>query len=428
VRLSLRRREVIDVKTRLFVLCAAVLGAAMLVAGSTAAPRAARTLSIVGPWTGADAASFQAVLAAFNKAHPGVTVTYTPATGDVAGVLHGTPTSRPDLAVLSLPRHLSEMKTLAAAGTLKSLDFALPRLRANYAYSWQRLGSVNGTLVGLPFKATNRSAIWFDRAAFRRAGIAAPRSRAELLRAMRALSERRMAPFALSGGPISLPNLFQNVYLMLDGSRRYDSLAAGEIAWTGATVRGALLETARLTTGLAGGTGSLSTDYSAAVQKVFGTPARAAMVPGGSAALPVLYRAKAVRPLSQFGVFAFPRVSGDAPRVIGDADVVVMVRASADAQALIDYLATPEAATIWANRGGFYLSPNRGVKGTAYGSPAIRSLAMNLASANVFRLAIADTMPSSFKETFTRMLVQHIRNPAAAAPLLRQLDAARTGA
>jgi hypothetical protein len=188
-------------------------------------------------------------------------------------------------------------------------------------------------------------------------------------------------------------------------------------------VTDALKAMTRFTDASAGGSRSLDADYSAAVQKVFGTPTRAAMVPGGSAALPVLYSAKAVRPLSQFGVFAFPRINADAPRVIGDADVVVMTKDNDATRALVNYLATPQAATIWAKRGGFFLSPNRGVSMTSYGAPAVRSLAKALASAGVFRLAISDTMPASFTQTFDQMLVQYARDPGSVGPLLTKLNA-----
>jgi ABC-type glycerol-3-phosphate transport system substrate-binding protein len=401
-----------------------VVAVASFAALSVSARSATFDVSVVGPWKGADAQSFQAVLDGFTKANPGVSVTYAPAPGDVASTLQAGSTSTPDVAVLSLPGDLKAMQTMATAGTLESLDFALPALHAHYAYSWQALGSVNGTLVGLPFRATNNSAVWYDQRSFRKAGITPPRSWAELRRAFTALSAHGIAPVAIGGGPVALPDLFENLYLMLDGGQRYDQLAAGKIPWSGTTVKDALQAMTRFTQVAAGGTRSLDTDYKAAVQKVFGSPTRAAMVPGGSAALPVLYSAKAVRPLSQFGAFAFPRINADTPRVIGDADVVVVTKANDATKALINYLASPQAATIWAKRGGFFLSPNRGVSVSSYAAPAIRSLATNLAAANVFRLPLSETLPAASAQTFERMLVQYARAPGTVGPMLAQLSAA----
>lgn len=416
-------------RTRILALGATVLvtaAAALAALGATARADTTTSLTVMGPWRGADAQSFEAVLQGFTKANPGINVTYTAQGSNVAAALGSGAGATTDLAVLSLPSDLAAMKSLAGSGTLKSLDFALPTVQKNYAYSLRALGSVGGTLIGVPFEATNDSAIWYDRAAFRKAGITrAPQSWHELERAMKALTARGITPFALGAGGVSLPNVFDNVYLMLDGAHRYDMLATGKIPWTGATVSGALKSTAELA---AGTSGSLAADYGTAVQQVFGSPAKAAMLPGGSAALPVLYSAKAVRPLSNFGVFAFPRISGDQPRVIGGANMVVMTKSSDAAKSLVDYLASPDAATIWANRGGFFLSPNRGVSPSSYAVPAIRSLATSLAGANVFRLGIPDTMPATFRQTMNRMLVTYLRNPVEAHWLQTKLSSAAIAA
>jgi alpha-glucoside transport system substrate-binding protein len=414
-------------RTRILVLAVAALAvAAAVLAGVTTTARAgsSTTLTVVGPWKGADAESFEAVLAGFTKANPDVNVAYQATSADIADGLEAGTMSTADLAVLSLPSDLATLRSLSASGTVKSLDFALPAMKKNYAYSWQAAGSVDGKLVALPFAASNGSAIWFDRSAFARAGLTqAPKSWTELERAIRTLEAAGIAPFALGSGPVSLPNLFENVYLMLEGGHRYDLLAEGKISWTGPSVQHALELTARLANTASGGARSLDNDYAASVQKVFGTPGEAAMLPGGSAALPVLDTAKAVRPLSQFGVFAFPRISGGVTRVIGSTDAVAITRTSDAARALVDYLASPQAASIWAGRGGFFLSPNRGVKSTSYATPAIRTLATSLSSANVFRYGIAATMPAASAATLNEMLAAYVKNPASATALLKQLNA-----
>ena len=80
-----------------------VLGITALVASRASTARAAVSgqLSIIGPYSGSDATSFQEVLKGFMAKNPGVTVTYTAATGDVAaqlsrtsGTLDVLPTSR----------------------------------------------------------------------------------------------------------------------------------------------------------------------------------------------------------------------------------------------------------------------------------------------------------------------------------------------
>ena len=133
----------------------AVLASTMLLGAVAASASSAAAdpgqLTILGPWQGRDATSFQAVLSGFMQANPGITVTYKPVAGDVAAAV---PTSSADLAVLSLPTDQGAMATMERSGILKPIDFAAPAVSANYAYSWKLLGSVDGKLTGLAFDGT----------------------------------------------------------------------------------------------------------------------------------------------------------------------------------------------------------------------------------------------------------------------------------
>jgi ABC-type glycerol-3-phosphate transport system substrate-binding protein len=409
-----------------------VAGLAALTAAATVSAQASNTLSIVGPWTGSDEQSFRAVLDDFQKQNPSVTITYTAAPDGVASAIGAAAATssglKHDVAVLSLPAELEQLQALARAGTLKPIEFAVPAVRSSFASSWKRIGSVDGKLLALPIKATNRSAFWFDQRLFRNQGLAAPTSWKALLRVSDALSAKSLAPFAVGGtSAVALPGLFQNVYLMLQGNKRYDQLMRGTIPWTDATVRdslrimrGSLVQPNRI----AGGLDSLKSPFTSAVQKVFGSPVQGAMVIGGSDVIPVLQSAKAVRPVTQFGVFPFPTTDGKGPpRVIGDAQVAVMLDDTPATRAFVSYLATPQAATIWAKRDIAFLSPNRSVDLRSY--PAVvRPLAAALTRATVFRFGIADTAGPAFKASLNRLLAEYVRNPARASQITAQLQAA----
>jgi ABC-type glycerol-3-phosphate transport system substrate-binding protein len=413
-----------------------VVGLAALTAAATVSAQTPNTLSIVGPWTGADEQSFRAVLADFQQQNPSVTVTYTAAPDGVASAVSAAAASssgtKHDVAVLSLPAELEQLQTLARAGTLKPIEFAVPAVRANYSASWKRLGSLDGKLFALPVKATNRSAFWFDQRLFRNGGLAAPTSWRALLRVSDALTGKGLKPFAVSGAnAIALPGLFQNIYLMLQGNKRYDMLMRGAIPWTDATVRdslramrGSLVPPSRI----AGGLDSLESPFKGAVQNVFGSPVKGAMVIGGSDVIPVLQSAKAVRPLTQFGVFPFPTTDGKgAPRVIGDAQMAVMLEDTPASRAFVNYLATPQAAEIWAKRDIAFLSPHRKVDLRSY-APAVRPLATALARATVFRFGIADAATPEFKATLNRLLAEYVRSPGRLSQITAQLQAAATRA
>ena len=265
------------------------------------------------------------------------------------------------------------MAAMARSGAIKPIEFVSKTVNADYAYSWKALGAVDGKLTGLFFKATNRSAFWYDVNAFKRLGLSAPTTWKQFENVVATIKAHGLSPFAISGSSdVALPNLFQNVYLAFQGNHLYDGLAAGKLSWHDSSVTGSL-GVLRSTFGntILGGPAALGKSYAQAVKDVFGSPMRAYMVPGGSAAIPVLSASNAVRPLSQFGVFAFPRLNAKtAPQVIGDADAVVMAKDSEAARALVSYLATPDAAAIWAKRGGDFLSPNRLVGAELVRDPA----------------------------------------------------------
>jgi hypothetical protein len=168
-----------------------------------------------------------------------------------------------------------------------------------------------------------------------------------------------------------------------------------------------------LASNVAGGMNGLAQTYPEAVREVFGSPMKAYMVPGGSAVLPVLAASNVDRPLSRFGVFSFPKLAKtSAPDVVGDADAVVMAQGSDTARALIEYLATPAAATVWAQRGGDFISPNQNVPANAYAVPQMATLAHAVSSANAFRFPLADTKPAPFRQTLDQQLARYLRTPS----------------
>ena len=86
------------------------------------------------------------------------------------------------------------------------------------------------------------------------------------------------------------------------------------------------------------------------------------------------------------------------PAVVGGGDQLVLFNDTPAARALIEYLATPEAAEIWVKRGGFS-SPNSGVPPESYPDPILRETATALAEAETFRFDLSDLQPSAFGGT-----------------------------
>jgi len=97
-------------------------------------------------------------------------------------------------------------------------------------------------------------------------------------------------------------------------------------------------------------------------------------------------------------VFAFPSINGSPPSVVTGGDTVVMFKDSPGARAFISYLASPEASTIWAKRGGF-TSLNKKVPLSAYSDALTRASAQALVSAKASRFDLSDLEPPAFGAT-----------------------------
>ena len=96
-----------------------------------------------------------------------------------------------------------------------------------------------------------------------------------------------------------------------------------------------------------------------------------------------------LEPETGFNVFTFPSIEGSGPSVVGGGDIFVQFKDSPAADAFLEYLTTPEAAEIWAARGGFS-SPNKNLDTSVYPDEITRTTAGALAEAETFRFDMSD--------------------------------------
>ena len=105
-----------------------------------------------------------------------------------------------------------------------------------------------------------------------------------------------------------------------------------------------------------------------------------------------------LEPETGYNVFTFPSIEGSGPSVIGSGDLFVQFKDSPAADAFLEYLTTPEASAIWAERGGFS-SPNQNIDVDVYPDEITRATAGALAEAEAFRFDMSDLQPSAFGGT-----------------------------
>src|SRR5947209_3354491 len=130
-------------------------------------------VSIIAKWTGDEQKSFEAVLAPFKTANPGVDVTYQGAGDNTPQVVStaiagGNP---PDIATMPQPGTMSDF---AKRGALKPITFAKSIIAKHYSSFWVQLGTVNGKLYGLFFKGSQKSTVWYNVKQFKNAGVKPP--------------------------------------------------------------------------------------------------------------------------------------------------------------------------------------------------------------------------------------------------------------
>ena len=395
--------------------------------GGAAQEDVSGSISILAVWTGAEGESFQAVLDGFKEQYPNVNVTYQSAKdpGQVlaTSVEGGNP---PDLAALPSP---GLMRDFAGRGALEPIDFAREDIAEGFSESWLDLGTVEGTLYGVFFKGANKSTVWYNVQAFEDAGVEPPETWEDFLSNAETLQSSGVPAYSIGGADgWTLTDLFENIYLRTAGPEKYDQLTAHEIPWTDQSVLGALTEMAKVlgdTQNIAGSTsGALQTDFPTSVTQVFSDPPKAAQVIEGDFVGGVISDETQAQPETGFNVYAFPEVGDSGKVVVGGGDVVVMFQDSPAAQALIRYLASPEAAEIWAERGGFS-SPNKNVDPEVYPDEITRATATALAEAEVFRFDLSDLLPGAFGgDAMFTILQDFLQNPDSVSATAAKLEAA----
>jgi len=304
----------------------------------------------------------------------------------------------PDLATIAQP---GLIRQFVDQGALQPLTFAKEEIEANFPQDIVDLGTIDGELYSFVFKAANKSTVWFNTKAFEDAGVEAPQTWDELTSAAETIKASGLPAYSIAGADgWTLTDLFENIYLRQAGPEKYDQLTNHEIEWTDQSVKDALTTMADVigdSDNIVGGTsGALETDFPTSVTNVLSESPKGAMVIEGDFVPGVV--TTDLEPGTDYDVFAFPSIDGSGPTVVGGGDSVVMFKDSPAGQALVEYLASPEAAEIWASRGGFS-SANTQLSPDAYSDDLTRTTATAIAEAETFRFDMSDLAPAAFGGT-----------------------------
>ena len=391
----------------------------------------ASKIAIVGVWSGDEQKSFEAVLKGFMTKNPSISVSYK-STGDntptvlSTAVAGGNP---PDLASVSQPGLVNDFQK---KGALKNIDYARSALNANYPPDISKIGVIKGHVYGLLIKGANKSTVWYNVAAFKNAGVKAPTTWPQFLKAAKTLKASGTDAYSIGGADgWTLTDLFENIYLRQAGPAKYDALSHHTIKWTDASVKKALSSMALVigdTGNIAGGTaGALQTDFPTSVTNVFTSTPKAAQVIEGDFVPGVVASSNKLKPVSGYNVFPFPAIGNTQNYVEGGGDELMAFRDTPAIRALVKYLATGAAQTIWAKRGG-YTAPAKTVPASAYPDAITRTTASAVGKAKAFKFDLSDLQPASFGGTVGqgeyKIFQDFLKNPKNVNGIAASLESA----
>ena len=345
------------------------LGLPALLAATGCGGRSNGTVRVAVVWSGDELAAFRSVVAEFSRRLNWDVQVLT--VGDNIGAALESQlgrATRPD--VVLLPRSglaHQYQERLASVAELPLERFPL---------AWRGLVSRSGSPGGLAdlgvwFKTAHKSLVWYRRDAFAQAGVEPPTDVPGWIAVNRRLAQHG-APLAIGAADgWVLTDWFENLLLGRD-RRAYLGLAAQHDPrlWRAEPVRRALTDLARLWMPaeqmLPGGASrALLMQFQDSIVDVFARR-RAAMVAAADFASPVIAKFAAGR-IGDVGVFRFPGVDGGPPPLVVGGDLAVLLAPpSAGGMALMRWLAGPDAARIWAWKGG-YISLRDDVGPAAYG-------------------------------------------------------------
>jgi maltose-binding protein MalE len=403
-------------------------GGAHLYGGGDLPDLTGQGVEVIGEWSSVEQVGFQAVLKRFGDLTH-AKVTYVSGGNNINVLINsrlsgGQP---PDVALIP---QIGVAAAYARKGQIKPLTGAVAEaVRANFTQAWQQLGTFDGQLYGFFFKVANKSTVWYNTDPFAVAGVEPPKTWDEFVAVSRTLSDSGTTATAIPAGDgWPATDWFENIYLRLAGVERYNKLTAHQIPWTDPSVVAALtLWADYLKQPNFVQRGATQLTFTQSVADVFGSAPKAAMLYEGDFVVGEIQKSGRARVGTEAKFFPFPSINGSPPSVVTGGDIALMYKDSTASRALMAYLASGQAAEIWAARGGF-LSANRNLDAALYPDPTTRDLAVAVLESTQVAFDQSDQTPQAFGGQAAadewRILTDFVGDPADPAGTAAKLEAA----
>jgi ABC-type glycerol-3-phosphate transport system substrate-binding protein len=139
------------------------------------------------------------------------------------------------------------------------------------------------------------------------------------------------------------------------------------------------------------------------------------------------------KPSTGFNTFVWPTIASGSPASAVEvaADMMVAFRDTPAIEAFVKYLATPEAAAIWAKQGGFGTG-NHNMSASVYPDPITKATETPLLTAKSVVFDMSDNQPPAFGSTAGQgewgLFQKFLQNPSNISGIQQQLESAANSA
>ncbi|QIE42122.1 carbohydrate ABC transporter substrate-binding protein [Rhodobacteraceae bacterium SC52] len=364
------------------------------------------TVTLTGPWTGADGDLVNSVLAYFAEA-TGAEVNYSGSESFEQDIVISIQAgSAPNIAVFPQPGLAAD---LASRGALTPLaDGTDQWVLDNYAagQSWLDLGSFGGSggeddLFGFFYKVDLKSLVWYVPEIFEEFGYDVPETMEELKALTEQIVEDGGTPWCVglgSGAATGWPatDWVEDMMLRTQPPSVYDLWVANEIPFDDPAVVGAIEEYGWFVRNDAfvsgGSTAVATTDFRDSPSGLFNFPPDCLMHKQATF-IPTFFP-EGTELGEDVDFFYFPAYAEKdlGQPVLGAGTLFAITNDAPVAHGLIDFLKTPIAHEIWMAQSGF-LTPFKSANTDVFASDTQRSLNDILTNATTFRFDGSDLMP-----------------------------------
>ena len=408
------------------------LGLCAVSAGCGGSPQNA-AVSVIVPWAAGsnEYSAFQAVIKPFeDQEHVQVILQSTQAVTQQldADLAAG---DRPDVVDLPSPAAVRQYEKPGDLRPLHGISLS------SYDEPWRSLAESEGTLYAVPVKADVKSLIWYNE------GIlpSPPTTWAEL----QDLS-RQGTPWCLglASGPTSGwpgDDWVADILLSMSGNNvdRYVDWLGGQLAWTSSQVRdawqtwGALMRYGAAVYGGALGApgalktapGALKTAYNSSMFERLMTTGQCELERGALAAT-------GLTPAAGNNFTLFPPISGTISPLLVSGDFMGQFSANPNATALLRYLASPKAQSVWVKQpaGYAFSADNDTAVSSSYPEGVQRQIAglLKPGAGRELCFSAEDMMTPDMSAAFSQAILDYTDDPGSLTKLLHGLQTTQQAA